>query len=111
MSRVKYGELLGFVSPLVISELFYKLIMIEISETKKLDTSKSKIFLKENPGIISKLKKSSKVIEELYMYEGIKILQLGEEISKLSLEISKKYGLLPNDAIHSLHANIMTSRI
>lgn len=101
ISRVKYGELLGFVSPLVISELFYKLIMIEISETKKLDTSKSKIFLKENPGIISKLKKSSKVIEELYMYEGIKILQLGEEISKLSLELSKEYGLLPNDAIHA----------
>ena len=100
ISRVKYGELLGFVPPLVISELFYKLIMIEISETKKLDISKSKNYLKENPAIISKLKKSSKVIEELYIYEGIKILQLGEEISKLSLELSKEYGLLPNDAIH-----------
>ena len=101
ISRVKYGELLGFVSPLVISELFYKLIMIEISETKKLGPSKSKIYLKENPGIISKLKKSSKVIEELYMYEGIKILQLGEDISKLSFDLSKEYGLLPNDAIHA----------
>ena len=100
ISRVKYGEFLGYVSPLVISELFYKLIMIEISETKKLDISKSKNFLKENPGIISKLKKSSRVIEELYMYEGIKILQVGEDISKLSLELSKEYGLLPNDAIH-----------
>ena len=48
ISRVKYGELLGFVSPLVISELFYKLIMIEISETKKLDPSKSKIYLRES---------------------------------------------------------------
>ena len=44
ISRVKYGELLGFVSPLVISELFYKMIMIEISETKKLDISNQKIF-------------------------------------------------------------------
>ena len=101
ISRVKYGEFLGYVPPLVISELFYKLIMIEISETKKLDISKSKNYLKENPAIISKLKKSSKVIEELYIYEGIKILQLGEEISKLSLELSKEYELLPNDAIHA----------
>ncbi|KYC45952.1 MAG: tRNA(fMet)-specific endonuclease VapC [Candidatus Methanofastidiosum methylothiophilum] len=101
ISKVKYGEVLGYVSPLIISELFYKLIMIEISETKKLDLSKSKIYLKENPSIIPKLKKSSKVIEELYMYEGIKILQLGEEISKLSFDLSKEYGLLPNDAIHA----------
>ncbi|MCC7572371.1 MAG: PIN domain-containing protein [Candidatus Methanofastidiosum sp.] len=35
------------------------------------------------------------------MYEGIKILQLGEEISKLSFDLSKEYGLLPNDAIHA----------
>ncbi|HII94466.1 MAG TPA: PIN domain-containing protein [Candidatus Methanofastidiosum sp.] len=35
------------------------------------------------------------------MYEGIKILQVGEDISKLSLVLSKEYGLLPNDAIHA----------
>jgi len=35
------------------------------------------------------------------MYEGIKILQLGEEISKLSFDLSKEYGLLPKDAIHT----------
>ncbi len=101
ISKVKYGELKGFLSPLVINELFYKLIMIEISETKKIDLTKSKVYIKENPEIIPRLKKSIKAIEEIYLYDGIEILNIGKQISKFSLELSKEYGLLPNDATHA----------
>lgn len=40
------------------------------------------------------------MIEELLEYKGLKILEIGEAISRTSVVLSHKYQLLPNNAMH-----------
>ncbi len=99
-SKIKNSEINGFVSPLVISEVFYKILLFEISKINNSDINETKLLLKKNPKPFINIKSPYLIIEELLDYQGLKIVEIGEAISRKSILLSNRYQLMPNDAMH-----------
>ena len=57
-------------------------------------------YLKENPEEVKNLSAAPSAIEKILEIENLKIARAGVEIMRLSLDFSKRYGLLSSDAIH-----------
>lgn len=100
LSKIKNSQINGFVSPLVVSEVFYKILLFEISKINNSDINETKLLLKNNPKLFINIKSPYLLIEELLDYQGLKIVEIGETISRKSVLLSNRYQLMPNDAMH-----------
>ncbi len=100
LGRVKYGEVEGYINSIVLDEFFHKLVIFEVYSKKKLTSQKAVKFLKSNPAFIKSLNRPFKASEEVLKDYGLKILDTSDILEK-ALDISRKYGLLFSDALHS----------
>ena len=86
---IKY-EVEGYINSIVYSEVIYIAI--------KLLTRKKAYELKENPETIKNaIKAISKHVEFIRTY--FNELEINDKVKQVAIEIMKKYGLLPNDAL------------
>jgi predicted nucleic acid-binding protein len=87
-------------SPNVIEESFYKSLLLKTEGIYKKGkyTLKEK-YIKERDNFEPVFKYFDEFIKQLVETKSLKILPLNAEISLRSIEISWKYGLLPNDAL------------
>ncbi|MBU2100524.1 PIN domain-containing protein [Candidatus Micrarchaeota archaeon] len=98
LEKVKFGEIKGYINPIVVSEVFHKLAITEIIRTMKISYSEAIALTKEEPEIIKKLK-TFKAINEIISYQGIEILEINKETVIDAIKISKEKGLLFQDAL------------
>ncbi|MEE8168349.1 MAG: PIN domain-containing protein [Candidatus Hydrothermarchaeales archaeon] len=100
LGRVKYGEVEGYINSTVLDEFFHKLVIFEVYTKKKLVSQNAVKFLKSNPAFIKSLNKPFKASREVLKDYGFKILDTSNVLEK-ALNISREYGLLFSDALHS----------
>jgi predicted nucleic acid-binding protein len=75
-------------------------MLAEVTERHNLDPRHAIRYLKDNPEEIKEFSAARSAIETIGQIENLKIVGLGENLMGLSLEFSRKYGLLSNDALH-----------
>ncbi|MFU8653314.1 PIN domain-containing protein [Methanotorris formicicus] len=85
IEKVENDEIIGFINPIVISEVLFFYI--------RANTKKKPYDIKKKPEILKSLDFDN-VFE---LFSIFRILDLNGEIVKISKEIIKNYGLLPND--------------
>ncbi len=98
MSKVKFGEIKGYINPIVISEVFHKLATLEIKKNRRISYKEVLELIKEEPKIIKNLK-TFRVINEIISYEGIEILEIDKETVFETIKIAKENGLLFQDSL------------
>jgi predicted nucleic acid-binding protein len=103
LERIENGKLIAHISPLVIDEVSYVLMIqkgkeltgiIDINNVKR---SIPKIWEKT----LEPVEKFYEYLEYLSSLGSLKVLNLDYSISKTALMISKEYGLFPRDALHA----------
>ncbi|MEO2117106.1 MAG: type II toxin-antitoxin system VapC family toxin, partial [Methanocaldococcus sp.] len=87
IEKVENGEIIGFINPIVVSEVLFFYI--------RATTNKRPYDIKKHPEILESL--DLDIVFELFSI--FQMLDLNSEIVKISKEIIKKYCLLPNDAL------------
>ncbi|MEM3166807.1 MAG: PIN domain-containing protein [Candidatus Methanomethylicia archaeon] len=104
LENVEYSKVLGYVTPLILEEVIFKLIFAEASS--KLNTTniwKIRSELKENKALkmecIKVARKCMEYIDHLSM-RGLRIEGVFFNDWIKSIEYIEKYGLLPADALH-----------
>ncbi|MEM0084284.1 MAG: PIN domain-containing protein [Candidatus Methanomethylicia archaeon] len=104
LENVEYSKVLGYVTPLILEEVIFKLIFAEASS--KLNTTniwKIRSELKENKALkmecIKVARKFMEYIDHLSM-RGLRIEGVFFNDWIKSIEYIEKYGLLPADALH-----------
>lgn len=97
--KVKYGEIIGYVNPIVIEEVYHKLLILEVCTNYNKKPFEAVQFIKANPQILEETEKSREIINEILNYRGLRILEIGHHIV---LEAKKMFNiLLGSDAIHA----------
>ena len=99
LEKVKFGEIKGYINPIVVSEVFHKLAITEVRKTRNVSCTEAMELIKEEPGIIQNLKKAFKTIDEILSYKGIEILEIDRKNVIETTKIAKENGLLFNDAL------------
>jgi len=99
IDKVRFGEIKGFINPIVVSEIFHKFAITEIRENMNVSYTEAMQLIKEEPKIIKNLKKAFKAIHEILSYEGIEILGMDEKNVTETIKIAKENELLFNDAL------------
>lgn len=98
LRRCQDGELIGFTSIIVLSEVLHRLMMIEAVEKRFITPGNIARKLKKKPEIVKQL--SDYHTNTMLIYKmGIQILLSSENIIERSLQFRSKYGLLVNDSL------------
>jgi predicted nucleic acid-binding protein len=100
LKDVNSGNLSAVSSIIVLSEVFHRVMIAEVVERRCLDPRRAVKYLKENPDEVKNLCAARSSVEKIGEIANLKIAQVGVEIMRLSLDFSRRYGLLSNDAIH-----------
>lgn len=100
LKDVSRGKYTGVVSVIVCSEVFHRVMVAEVIEKYKLDPGRAVRYLKEKPGVVKELNVARSAIENIQRIENLMIAGVGGDIIGISLEYSRRYGLLSNDSIH-----------
>ncbi len=100
LGRAKYGEVEGYINSTVLDEFFHKLLIFEVYSKRKLASQDAIKFLKSNPDLLKTLDKPFKASKEALKDYGFKILDTSKLLED-ALDISREYGLLFSDALHS----------
>ena len=102
LEAVEGGNITGFISPLVIDEVSY-VIMVQTAreltgsmETKSMKRVMSGIW----PECVAPVDEFYGYLDQIISAGNLKVLSLDYSISRIALECSKKYQLLPRDALH-----------
>lgn len=97
--KIKHGEIIGYTNPIIIEEVYHKLLIIEVSKKYKIQPFAVIRFIKNNPHILAEINKSKCILDEILNYRGLKVLEIGYHII---LEARKMLNLLlGSDAIHA----------
>lgn len=99
LNKVKYGEIKAYINAVVISEVFHKLLIAELRKNRNFSYEQSMELIKEQPEIISKLKKAFKAVDEIISFEGIEILEINKETVLEARKIAKENNMLFQDAL------------
>jgi len=103
MEKVELGDTTGFISPLVIDEVAY-ILMIQ-----KARTITGKMEIKNAKRVLAKIwNECLEPVNEFYRYldqlismGNLIVLNLDYSISRISLECAREYNLFPRDALHA----------
>ena len=98
LNKVENGEVRGIVSVIVLNEIWYKLIIAEVSKIKKIQPSQVPNFLKTRRNIIKKLKKVDEGLNKIIKL-GVGIEGVEKEDFEKARKLSKKFDLLTNDSL------------
>jgi predicted nucleic acid-binding protein len=96
LKRIEEGELSGYTSPVVVSEVLFMFIKAWIMGHKGIAPGKIIHYLKRNPQVLGEID-FSKPIE---LVSTLEVLPTTEETISHSYAYISKYHLLPNDAIN-----------
>lgn len=97
--KIKHGELIGYTNPIIIEEVYHKLLILEVCSEYQVKPFAAVRFIKDNPHILAEIDKSRKIIDEILNYRGLKVLEIGYHVI---LEAKKNFNLLlGSDAIHA----------
>ncbi|MFA7689676.1 MAG: PIN domain-containing protein [Methanofastidiosum sp.] len=99
LNKIKSGEITGYINPIVISEVYHKLLILNVSREYETPIHNSIKIIKNNSDVLKKIKGPMNAVLEISKIENIKVLDINEiilESSYLFLDI-----LLINDAIHA----------
>lgn len=97
LNSVKNGEINAYTSVNVAEEVVYKTMMFELVEKYDLEFREIKSFLKKKPEVISKLEKPWKALNDIK--NSVEILEVKPDDLIESMNLSKKYSLLPSDSL------------
>jgi predicted nucleic acid-binding protein len=100
LKEVDLGRFSAVSSVFVCNEVFHRVMIAEVVEKHNMDPRRVVRYLKENPRVIRDLGAAWSAIENIEQIENLKIAGVGVEVMRLSLELSRNYGLLSNDAVH-----------
>ncbi|MFQ6072310.1 MAG: PIN domain-containing protein [Methanosarcinales archaeon] len=102
--KIKSGEIIGYVNPIIVEEVYHKLLILEVCDRYNKLPYEAVRFIKQNPHILSQTNKSKQVIDEILKYKGLKVLEIGYSTI---IEAKKLFNiLLGNDAIHAATCKI-----
>lgn len=103
LEEVEDGKREGFVSPLIIDEVSYVLMIQKgkeltgIKETMAVKQAISKILDK----CLEPVAKFYEYLDYLTSLGNLKVVSVDYSISKIALDLSKEYHLFPRDALHA----------
>lgn len=100
LKDVNSGKRSAVSSIVVLGEVFHRVMVAEVVEKQNQNPRQAVRYLKENPEEVKNLSAAPSAIEKIPEIENLKIARAGVEIMRLSLDFSKRYGLLSSDAIH-----------
>ncbi|MBP7071676.1 MAG: PIN domain-containing protein [Methanothrix sp.] len=102
LERVENGDLEGYISPLVIDEVSYVLMVQTARKTRRTEDARS---IKQE--MLAAWKECLAPVGEFHDYLDtiisaghLKVLSLDYSISRIALECAKEHRLLPRDALH-----------
>jgi hypothetical protein len=98
LDKVRNRKVKGFVSFMILNEVFHRTLVAECIHTYKVPPRQVLSFLKKNPEKVKRLKKAWKSVRLVKSF--VETLEVSNEIFEKSLKCSKRYGLLSNDSIH-----------
>lgn len=103
LEKIEKGGLTGFISPLVIDEVSY-VIMVQTARELK-GSTETKSMKRVMSGIwhecVAPVDEFYGYLDQLISAGNLKVLSLDYTISRIALECSKEYRLLPRDALHA----------
>ena len=104
LEDVEYGKVIGYVTPMVLEEVCFKLIYAKASE---LLGTKNVWKIRESLRLSSEFRsKTLEVVRKFYEYieylflKGLRVEPVMYSDWQKAYEIMRKYGLLPADAVH-----------
>lgn len=100
VNKIKYGEITGAINSTVLSEVFHKLVVLDICERQSCNQSEAVRKLKEDPGLFKTLKRPYRSCEELLDWDGLKPFAVKN--LKEVVKLSKENQLFISDAIHAM---------
>lgn len=103
LEEVEGGDITGFISPLVIDEVSY-VLMVQVARESTGSTG-TKSIKRIMSGIwqecLAPVNEFYNYLDQLISAGNLKILSLDYSISRISLECARDYRLLPRDALHA----------
>lgn len=75
-------------------------MIAKMVEKRCLDPRRAVKYLKENPDEVKNLSAARSSVEKIGEIANLKIAGVGVDIMRMSLDLSRRYGLPSNDAIH-----------
>ena len=103
LEEVENGKRVGFISPLIIDEVSYVLMIQkgrELTGIWEINTVKQSM-LKIWEKCLEPVAKFYKYVDYLTSLSNLKVVSIDYSISRISLEYSRKYHLFPRDALHT----------
>ena len=106
MEEIEEGKRIGFISPLVIDEVIYVLMIQKMKETTSIrDVAALKRKMLRDKSIwkdcLNPVEIFFKYIDQLTALGNLEILNIDYSTSKIALEISREHFLFPRDALHA----------
>jgi len=97
LRRIEKDELMGFTSDLVLNEVFHKLMISEIAETRGIEAYNAAKLIKRDPEIIRDLRR---IWEEMELLSVFGIALLNTTTYPEFVRLSREYQLSAADAAH-----------
>ncbi|PKP58235.1 MAG: hypothetical protein CVT88_07680 [Candidatus Altiarchaeales archaeon HGW-Altiarchaeales-1] len=97
LNSIRNNKIKAYTSVNVVEEVVYKIMMFELVEKYALEFKEIKSFLKKNPEVVRELEKPWRVLNDIKNL--MEILDVTYDDLSESGNLSKKYSLLPNDAL------------
>lgn len=100
LESINDGEYNGITSVLVCNEVFHRSLIAEIVERECISPKSVSECLKNDLGLVKESTKAWAAIGKIKQINHMAVVGIDGSIFDLALKISKKYGLLSNDALH-----------
>lgn len=97
--RIEEGDLIGYTSTTVLTEILHRLMIIEATEKLDIEPKNAIRYLKRHPQEVKKLTSHLSVPEKIKQM-GLNFLTTNADDLIASNEIKKEFGFLTNDSIN-----------
>jgi len=99
LEKIELGDINGYTSTVVLAEVLHRLMIAEVIEIYGIEPKRVIKYLKQNPKIISTLKKCETAINEINEF-NVNILTVTVEAIFQSGSIRKEYNQMTNDSLN-----------
>lgn len=101
IASIERGQIEGFTSHLVISEVVHKMMLFETCHRFDLALPSAMNYLKRNPHVIPSLRLYREVLEIILQLSSLTVLEVDNAIFKDAYSLIRQHQLLSTDAIHA----------